>query len=183
MEYSEGIVQLDDGSPAATPDELFRRLDELEIAYETVHHAPVFTVDEAKVLRGELSGAHTKNLFLRNKKGAMWLVVCLEDRLIDLKALARHLGAGRFSFSSADRLARHLGVIPGAVTPFAVINDKQRAVQVVIDLGMLDCDQVSFHPLDNTMTSTIKAADLLKFLRVENHAPEITDLGTFEHDV
>ncbi len=176
-------LQLDDGSPAATPDELFRRLDELEIAYETVHHAPVFTVEEAKVLRGELSGAHTKNLFLRNKKGAMWLVVCLEDRLVDLKALAQHLGAGRFSFSSADRLARHLGVIPGAVTPFAVINDKQRAVQVVVDLGMLDCDQVGFHPLDNTMTSTIKVDDLLKFLRAENHAPEITDLGTFEHDV
>jgi Ala-tRNA(Pro) deacylase len=176
-------VQLDDGSPAATSDELFRRFDELKIAHETVHHDPVFTVEEAKVLRGELDGAHTKNLFLRNKKGAMWLVVCLEDRLIDLKALARHLGAGRFSFSSADLLARYLGVIPGAVTPFAVINDKQRAVQVVVDLGMLNFEQVNFHPLDNTMTSTIHADDLLKFLRAENHAPEVTDLGAFKHDV
>ena len=103
---SKPELQLDDGNPAATPDDLFRRLDELEIAHDTIHHDPVFTVKEAKSLCRELTGAHTKNLFLRNKKGAMWLVVSLEDRLIDLKALARHLGAGRFSFSSADRLTR-----------------------------------------------------------------------------
>ena len=176
-------LELDDGSLAATPDDLFRRLDELEIVHNTIHHDPVFTVEEAKSLRGEFDGAHTKNLFLRNKKGAMWLVVSLEDRLIDLKALARHLGAGRFSFSSADRLTRYLGVIAGAVTPFAMINDKQRRVQVVVDLGVLDFDRVNFHPLDNSMTTAISADDLMKFLRAENHAPEVTDLGSLEHDV
>ena len=180
---SDSELQLDDGTAAATPDDLFRRLDELEIVHETIHHEPVFTVEEAKVLRGELVGGHTKNLFLRNKKGAMWLVVCLEDRLVDLKALARHLGAGRFSFSSADRLSRHLGVIPGAVTPFAVINDKQRAVQVVLDLGLLGLERVNFHPLDNAMTTALSAGDLVKFLRAENHAPEITDLGALEHEI
>ena len=113
----------------------------------------------------------------------MWLVVSLEDRLIDLKALARHLGAGRFSFSSADRLTRYLGVIAGAVTPFAVINDKQRAVRVVVDLGVLDFERVNFHPLDNSMTTAISADDLMKFLCAENHAPEVTNLGALEHDV
>jgi Ala-tRNA(Pro) deacylase len=173
--------KLDDGSPPMTPEALFRRLDELGIAHETTSHDPVFTVEEAKAVRGELTGGHTKNLFLRNKKGVMWLVVCQEDRLIDLKALARHLGAGRFSFSSADRLMRHLGVIPGAVTPFAVINDKQGVVRVVVDLGILAFERVNFHPLDNAMTTAISGDDLMKFLRAENHAPEVTNLGALEH--
>ena len=153
--------KLDDGSRPMTPEALFRRLDELGIAHETTSHAPVFTVEEAKAVRGELTGGHTKNLFLRNKKGAMWLAVCQEDRLIDLKALARHLGAGRFSFSSADRLMRHLGVSPGAVTPFAVINDKQGAVRVVVDLSVLAFERVNFHPLDNAMTTAISGDEYL----------------------
>jgi Ala-tRNA(Pro) deacylase len=173
--------KLDDGRRPATPDDLFRRLDELGIDHETTSHDPVFTVEEAKTVRDGLSGGHTKNLFLRNKKGAMWLVVCEEDRLIDLKALARHVGAGRFSFSSADRLMRYLGVIPGAVTPFAVINDKQKRVKVVLDLAILQSERVNFHPLDNSMTTAISGEDLVKFLRAEEHAPEVTDLGVLEH--
>ena len=177
------VAQLDDGSAPATPADLFHRLGELEIIHETVEHAPVFTVEEAKALRGKLDGGHTKNLFLYNKKKQMWLIVCLEDRLIDLKALATHVGAGRFSFCSADRLMAYLGVIPGAVTPFAVINDKQNAVRVVLDLGVLQFERVNFHPLDNSMTTTVSADDLVKFLRAEGHAPEVTDLGAFEHEV
>jgi len=173
--------RLDDGSAPATPQDLFRRLDELEIPHETTRHEPVFTVDEAKTVRAGLPGGHTKNLFLRNKKGAMWLVVCEEDRLIDLKALASHIGAGRFSFSSADRLMRYLGIIPGAVSPFAVINDTQQQVRVVVDLAVLRCERVNFHPLDNAMTTAISGDDLMKFLRAEDHAPEVTDLGKLEH--
>ncbi len=142
----------------------------------------MFTVEEAKSLRGKLDGAHTKNLFLYNKKKQMWLVVSLEDRLIDLKALAAHVGAGRFSFCSADRLMQYLGVIPGAVAPFAVINDKQNVVRVVLDLGILQFERVNFHPLDNSMTTTLSADDLVKFLRAEGHAPEVTDLGSVEHE-
>jgi Ala-tRNA(Pro) deacylase len=175
--------KLDDGSDPATPDDLFRRLDELDIEHETTEHDPVFTVEEAKAVRDGLAGGHTKNLFLRNKKGAMWLVVCEEDRLIDLKALASHLGAGRFSFSSADRLMRYLGVIPGAVTPFAVINDKQGRVRVVLDLAVLRSKRVNFHPLDNARTTAIRGEDLMAFLRAENHAPEVTDFSALEHDV
>lgn len=173
-------LQLDDGTAPATPTDLFCRLDELDIAHDTVEHEPVFTVEEARAVRDGITGGHTKNLFLYNKKKQMWLVVCLEDRLTDLKALAAHVGAGRFSFCSADRLMRYMGVIPGAVTPFAIINDKPGLVRVVLDLGVLEFDRVNFHPLDNTMTTAISADDLVKFLRAENHAPEITDLGALE---
>ena len=102
-----------------SPQHLFARLDALGLAHRTVEHAPVFTVEQAKQHRGVLPGHHIKNLFLRNKKEAMWLVVALEDREIDLKRLGEALGAGRLSFGSPERLRRHLGVEPGSVTPFA----------------------------------------------------------------
>jgi Ala-tRNA(Pro) deacylase len=147
----------------------------LGIDAATVSHAPVFTVDEAKAVRGELAGHHTKNLFLRDKKGRMWLVVCLEDRTVDLKALAPHLGSGRLSFGSAERLMKYLGVIPGAVTPFAVINDGGAAVRVAIDRAILRGGLVNCHPLDNAKTTTIATEDLLTFLEAERHAPLLID--------
>ena len=161
----------------ATPEELFARLAELGIRTATVQHAAVFTVEEAKAERGALPGGHVKNLFLRNKKGAMWLVVAEEDRAIDLKALGERIGSGRLSFGSADRLMAHLGVPPGAVTPFAVINDRAGAVRVVIDRGLLDQDPINCHPLRNDMTTAIAAVDLLAFLAACGHEAEILDLG------
>ena len=116
-----------------TPQQLFARLDELGLAHRTVEHAPVFTVEEAKQHRGVLPGHHIKNLFLRNKKEEMWLVVALEDRAIDLKRLGERLGAGRLSFGSPERLRTYLGVEPGSVTPFSVINDADHAVRLVLD--------------------------------------------------
>ncbi len=166
--------------PAATspttPEQLLVRLEELGIAHRTTRHQPVFTVEEAKALRGEMPGSHIKNLFLKNKKGGMWLVTCLEDRRIDLKALAERLGSGRFSFGSAPRLMTYLGVEPGAVTPFAVINDRERAVKMVLDRGVLATAPVHAHPLVNDMTTSIAPADLLRFLEAEGHPPEIIDL-------
>src|SRR5262245_66414796 len=106
-----------------SPQQLFARLDEFGLKHRTVEHAPVFTVEQAKAHRGELPGHHVKNLFLRNKKEEMWLVVALEDRAVDLKRLGEVLGAGRLSFGSPERLRTYLGVEPGSVTPFAVIND------------------------------------------------------------
>ena len=167
---------LADGSQPVQPAELLRRLSDLGIQSLSVPHAPVFTVEEAKRLRGEIEGSHIKNLFLRNKKGAMWLVVVLEDREIDLKDLGARIGAGRLSFGSADRLMRYLGVVPGAVTPFGVINDRGGAVKVVLDKGLFDRDPVNCHPLTNEMTTSIAAADLVRFLEAEGHAPEIIDL-------
>lgn len=158
-----------------SPEALLHRLDALGIAQRTVSHPPVFTVEEAKALRGELPGHHIKNLFLRNKKGRMWLVTCLEDREIDLKALGERLDAGRFSFGSADRLMTYLGVRPGAVTPFAVINDKAGAVTMVLDGGVMAGGPVNCHPLVNTMTTALASADLLRFLEAERHAPLMLD--------
>jgi Ala-tRNA(Pro) deacylase len=168
---------LADGSAPSRPEDLFRRLEELGIRTQTVTHAPVFTVEESKALRGHIEGCHTKNLFLRNKKGAMWLVVCLENRRVDLKELAARLGAGRLSFGSADRLMKYLGVIPGGVTPFAIMNDKGKQVRVALDREMLEIEPLNFHPLDNGMTTSIGATDLIRFLEAEEHVPELLDLA------
>ncbi len=161
-----------------SPEALLARLAELGIEVSSFSHPPVHTVEEAKALRGELKGGHIKNLFLRNKKGAMWLITCLEDREIDLKALGRALGAGRFSFGSAERLMTYLGVLPGAVTPFAVINDTGGKVQVVLDAALLDCDPVNAHPLVNDMTAAVAPGDLVRFLEAVGHPPQIFDLDS-----
>jgi len=107
----------------------------------------------------------------------MWLVVCPEDRQIDLKDLGQRLGAGRFSFGSADRLIRYLGLIPGAVTPFGVINDHGGAVTLVIDSSLMEVDPLNFHPLDNAMTTAIAPGDLVRFLESVDHAPQLIDLA------
>ena len=159
-----------------SPEALHARLEELNIAFDTVSHPPVFTVEEAKALRGELPGSHIKNLFLRNKKGRMWLVTCLEDRDIDLKARGERLEAGRFSFGSAERLMTYLGVLPGSVTPFAVINDKEGAVTMVLDRGVMGKGPVNCHPLVNNMTTAVAPEDLVRFLEAEGHAPLMLDL-------
>lgn len=159
-----------------SPGQLLQRLEALGIQSKTVMHPPVFTVEEAKALRGSLPGAHIKNLFLRNKKGEMWLLTCLEDRQIDLKALGSALGAGRFSFGSADRLMQYLGVLPGAVTPFAVINDTGGQVRMVLDKGILALDPVNAHPLVNDMTTALESKDLVRFLEAEGHAPLVLDM-------
>jgi Ala-tRNA(Pro) deacylase len=158
----------------ASPDDLFAYLDSLGIAHKSVSHPPVFTVEEARTLRGNVAGAHTKNLFLRDKKGAAFLVVALENAVIELKSLHRQLGAsGRFSFGSAELLRELLGVEPGSVTPFSVINDKACHVTVVLDADMMTREVLNFHPLVNTGTTTISRQGLLKFLEATGHPPRI----------
>lgn len=161
------------------PQQLFARLDQLRIVHRTVEHPPVFTVEEAKALRGNLPGHHIKNLFLRNKREEMWLVVALEDRAIDLKRLGDVLGAGRLSFGSAERLKRTLGVEPGSVTPLALINDPAHAVRLVLDRGVVNSGAggtpVNAHPLVNTMTTALSPADLLRFFAATGHEPRWLD--------
>ena len=159
---------------SASPDELFAYLDNLGIAHKTVTHPPVFTVDEARELRGAVAGCHTKNLFLRDKKGTVFLVVALENAVIELKSLHRLLGAtGRFSFGSADLMRELIGVEPGSVTPFSVINDKTHRVTVVLDAAMMQHEVLNYHPLVNTGTTTISREGLLKFLEATGHKPRI----------
>jgi Ala-tRNA(Pro) deacylase len=161
-----------------TPDQLFVALDALGIAHATVTHPPVFTVEQAARLRGEIAGGHTKNLFLRDKKHELFLVVTLEDAEIDLKSLHRQLGAsGRFSFGSSDLLREVWGVDPGAVTPFGAINDRQARVTVVLDARMMKHETLNYHPLVNTMTTSIKRDDLVKFLQSTGHMPRIERLS------
>ena len=158
----------------ATPSDLFAFLDRLGIRNTTLTHAPMFTVEQSRTLRGQIPGGHTKNLFLRDKKGAFYLVVLLDDAVVELKSLHRRLGAaGRFSFGTADQLREMLGVEPGAVTPFAVINDRAGRVQVVLDKAMVEYDILNYHPLVNTMTTTIARDDLLTFLAATGHPPRI----------
>ena len=159
---------------SATPDDLFAFLDRLSIAHATVNHPALFTVEQSRALRGQIPGGHTKNLFLRDKKGTLFLVVALEDAAIDLKSLHRRLGAsGRFSFGSADLMRTHLGVEPGAVTPFAAMNDVERKVTVVLDAAMMTHPVLNYHPLVNTRTTTIRREDLVRFLEATGHPPRI----------
>ena len=160
-----------------SPDDLFAQFAALGIAVATVKHLPLFTVEQSKELRGELPGGHTKNLFLKDKKDRMWLVTAEEDHSIDLKALGTALGAnGRVSFGSPDRLMRHLGVEPGAVTPFGLANDTAGQVSFVLDEGLMRHDVLNFHPLTNAATTAIARADFLRFLDAIGHAPRVLAL-------
>ena len=157
-----------------TPDQLFAELDALGIKHSTVKHPPLFTVEQSQSLRGTIPGGHTKNLFLRDKKYAIYLVVALEDANIDLKGLHRRLAAnGRFSFGSSDLLREVMGVEPGAVTPFGATNDTQGRVTVVLDAPMMEHETLNYHPLVNTMTTSINRDDLVKFLELTGHIPRI----------
>jgi Ala-tRNA(Pro) deacylase len=160
----------------ATRQDLLARLASLGIATTTREHAPVFTVEEARRLRGEIAGAHCKNLFLKDKNGALWLIVCLEDSQVDLKALPAVIGSGRLSFASAELLRERLGVDPGSVTPFAAINAVPGSINLVLEKAMMAHDILNYHPLENCATTSIAASDLVKFLRSCGHEPSVLAL-------
>ncbi len=164
------------GPNPATEAELFAYLDRLGIETKTIRHPAVFTVEEARSLRGELPGGHCKSLFLKDKKGRLWLAVVLEDRAVDLKALADRIGAARISFGSPERLYETLGVIPGSVTPFALINDPGHRVTVVLDKEMLAMSPLHYHPLDNRATTAIRPDDLLAFIDACGHEKLIVEI-------
>jgi len=162
----------------ATPADLFAQLDRLGIAHQTVSHPPLFTVEQSQALRGQIAGGHTKNLFLKDKKGALFLVTAPEDAGIELKSLHRLLGAnGRFSFGSADLMRETLGIEPGAVTPFAVMNDTAGRVAVVLDAGLMENPTINCHPLVNTMTTSIARDGLVRFLAATGHPPRIVPVA------
>ena len=159
-----------------TPDQLFACLDRLGIAHRTYEHPPVFTVAEAKAVRGALPGGHCKSLFLKDKKAGLWLIVALEECRIDLKALAKTLDAARLSFGPGDLLYELLGVRAGSVTPFAAANDRTGRVTIVLQRAMLTHDPLNYHPLENDRTTALAPSDLIRFLEARGHLPRIVDI-------
>lgn len=162
--------------PPATPEQLFARLASLGIVTRTHEHRPVFTVDESRDLRGSIPGIHCKSLYLRDKKEVAWLVVAGEERRLDMKALAALIGSARLSFGSPPRLLAHLGVEPGSVTPFALMNAAAGSIKVVLDAAVMAAEVANFHPLTNRMTTSIAPADLVRFIRASGHEPATVDL-------
>jgi Ala-tRNA(Pro) deacylase len=161
-------------TPPLTPDALFAELGHLGIAHETVSHPPLFTVEQSKALRGTLQGGHTKNLFVKDKKGRHFLVTMEEDQGVDLKTLHTRIGGtGRVSFGNAEDMMAMLGVMPGSVTLFGVINDHAHGVTVFIDEGLLAHEWINAHPLTNEATTTVATADMLRFLRSTGHEPHV----------
>jgi Ala-tRNA(Pro) deacylase len=162
-----------------TQSDVLALLSSINIAYELHEHVAVFTVEEAELACAQYRGAHIKNLFLRNKKGRMWVVTCMAERQLDLRALGVELGGGRLSFASPERMARTLGVIPGAVTPLGVVNDVGGEVSLVLDQGIFQFDVVNVHPLVNTMTVAMAPSEVVRFAEHCGHSPRVVDLEQF----
>ena len=156
------------------------RLAALGINCTTHRHPALWTVEESKQLRGDLPGGHCKSLFLKDKKGAFYLVVALEDREIDMKQLRRAITAAQLSFGRPESLMELLGVVPGSVTPFGLINDTETQVRVVLDHGMLEHDPLNYHPLTNEATTAIAPDDLVTFIQACGHEPQILDFKELE---
>jgi Ala-tRNA(Pro) deacylase len=159
-----------------TQEELLNVLSQIGIEHTNHEHPAVFTVEEANRHHKGIDGAHSKNLFFKDKKKNLFLVVTLSDKPIVIKEMAKKIGAKSPSFGKPDLLAQALGVIPGSVTPFAVINAKNHDIKVILDEEMMENELLNFHPLVNTATTTIASKDLIKFMEHCNQAFEIIRL-------
>jgi Ala-tRNA(Pro) deacylase len=163
--------------PPADRAALLAFLDAHGIAHATLDHRPVFTVEEGAEIKAALPGGHTKNLFLKDAKGQLWLICALGDTRVDLKRTAPAIGAAKLSFGSPERLFEALGVRPGSVTVFALLNDPSGAVRLVLDQALLDHEQVNFHPLSNDATTTLSRDGLSSFLKALDRPFQVVDLG------
>ena len=157
----------------ANRDALMQRFDSLGISVTTRDHAAVFTVDEAKLVHEDIPGGHCKNLFCKDEKGVLWLIVALEDSAINLKTVPAIIGSRRLSFGKPELLLEVLGLTPGSVTPFGLINDTSVRVNVILDAAMMAEPVLNFHPLENNATTSIQANDLVAFIRSCGHEPQI----------
>jgi Ala-tRNA(Pro) deacylase len=157
----------------ATRADLLARLESLGVTTTTVDHIPVFTVEEAQKVHGDIPGGHCKNLFLKDEKGVIWLIVCLEEAQVNLKTAPAKMGSKRLSFGKADLLMEVLGVEPGSVTPFGLINDTQNRANVILDEAMMRHEILNYHPLRNDATTSISPGGLLAFIRSCGHEPRI----------
>lgn len=161
----------------AKEEDLFNLLNEIGIKTTTCRHAPLFTVEESQKLRGEIKGGHCKSLFLKDKKNNFILAVLSEERRLDMKALFKSgkLNVGRLSFASPERMIAMLGITPGSVTPFSLINVNHKDLIVVLDKDMMENEYLNYHPLHNEATTTIRREDLLKFIKHFGFEPIIID--------
>ncbi|MBY8976018.1 prolyl-tRNA synthetase associated domain-containing protein [Rhodobacteraceae bacterium NNCM2] len=164
----------------AAEAELYDLFSRHGIAWTHHTHPPLFTVEESKALRGELPGAHVKNMFLKDKKGQLWLVTCLEHRQFRIRDLEKQIGATKASFGKPELLWQALGIRPGAVSAFGLINDPGHEVRVVLDQQMLDHSPINAHPLHNEATTAVSSADFLRFFEVTGHEPIIVDFDALE---
>lgn len=157
----------------ATPEQLFAFFDELGIAHSTVEHQPLFTVEDGRDVWHKIPGLHCKNLFLKDKKDKIWLIVMPGDKRADIGRIEKDIGAARLSFGKPELLLEVMGLTPGAVTPFGLINDTAKRVTVALDRAIVDSAQVNFHPLHNAASTTIASGDLVKFIKSLGYAPVI----------
>ena len=168
-------------APPASETALLSFLEEFGVDYKLHRHVPLFTVEDSKAATAHLPGAHTKNFFLKEKKGGYVLVTCMEDRRIRIKHLEKAIGAKRLSFGSADDLRAVLGVIPGSVTPFAAFNDREApSVRVVLDRQMMEHAVLNYHPLHNEATIAVSNAGLRAFFAATGHQPVEVDFDALE---
>ncbi len=170
-------VVLENGNKAATVEDVLNALDQMGIEHETQVHEPLFTVEQSQQVVFDKPGAHTKNLFLRNKKGRMFLMVVEQDRTVDLKGLRDklQLTGGQFAFASTERLGKYLGVVPGSVSPLALINDHARMVTLYIENTLLKHEWIYLHPCRNTHSTRLRCDDLVKLLNLWEHTPNVLE--------
>jgi Ala-tRNA(Pro) deacylase len=161
-----------------TQAELLAFLERIGVAHVTREHEAVFRVGEGEEIKAAIPGAHTKNLFLKDAKGQLWLISAEDRTAIDLKRLPPVIGAARLSFGNAELMQEVLGVTPGSVTAFALINDARRRVRFVLDRALAEAALVNFHPLTNTATTGVDQAGFRKFLQAVDVAPLIVDFAT-----
>lgn len=165
-----------------TPEQLLARFDAVGVSYDLHHHEAVYTVAESQKLDRDISGIHCRNLFLRDKKKKNYLLVLQNETQVDMKKLPPVIGSDRLSFGSADRLWQFLGVRPGSVCPFSIMNDAEKEVKILLDKSMMEGKIVNYHPLLNTMTVSLSPSDLLKFIEHCGHEPHIVDLSSVRPD-
>jgi Ala-tRNA(Pro) deacylase len=163
-----------------TRTQLFAFLDERGISHHTKDHRPIFTVEEGEDIKAGLPGGHSKNLFLKDKKGRLFLLSALAETSIKLNQLHKVLGCARLSFGKAELMRQVLGVTPGSVTAFSLLNDEEGQITFVLDAALLEQNPVNFHPLKNDATTAISPADLLRFSQATGHIPVLVRFAAEE---
>ncbi len=176
----EQLVSNQNPKPMLNDQDLMRKFSELSIETETQSHQPLMTVQDANEVRHLIHGAHSKNLFLKDKFSKYWMVTTLDDTSINLKIIAKQLDAVKFTFAKPTELYEILGITPGAVSPLSLINDESSLVTIVLEKRMLEFSHQNFHPLRNDRTLSVATEDFIAFLRAINHEPIIFEVAESE---